>query len=325
MKRQKKIVCVAMLTVVMIFCLTGCSLKKLTAVEKAQNIITAYQAGDAETFMGFFTDDNRMEFMMNGLDDENAEGMVEVYQKVHELTKVAEFVFAEDNSDDEYATVTVKTVDYSGALYEAMLEAAEEGEEAFSDVPTWMLKALNEGGEEVEVEVQVRTDSRGDIDVSHSEEFLQALTGGFYDYVAFARTACTTEEGEESIYMLASYDVVKFSLDNYFFSDEGMELTDEDVNEVIAEFVADYEDLDGIVAGGSRVDGGIRMYMVIDYDLVSDYTLQRLGLASGGYIDYISLSASVNGFEDDGYTCEKTDFGSGAMSNKSDDVDSTEE
>lgn len=248
---------------------------------------------------------------------ENADGMIEVYQKVYELTKNAEVTVTEipDDASSDYAKVTIKTVDFTDAIYEAMLEAVAEGGEAFADVPTWMMKALNTGGEVVEKEVQVRTHKSGDLYEGFNKEFFDALTGGFYDYITVTMTTCTSTDGyEDKTYMLATYDTLHASLDEYNFPDEGIEYTTAEMDAMVSEFASDYNGYDGIAVGGKRIDGGIMLYMFIDYDVASTYTLQRLDLVTSGYGDDISLSVSIDGLEDDGFVCETTDFGSGVLS-----------
>lgn len=316
-KRLKKFLLLSTVIVAMAFPLSGCALKEATALERAQNVVDAYQAGDADAFKSYIEDDNRMNYLMDALDDTGAEGMIEVYQKVYELTKTAEITVTEKENDlsGEYAVVTIKTVDFTNALNDAMLEAASEDGEAFADAPGWMMKALATGGEPVEKEVEIRTKSNNSLYEGYNEEFYEAITGGFYDYIVSTMTTCKLDnEYNDSTYMLANYDKVEVSLDEYVMQFEGEEYTDEEIDGIIQEFTADYEDCDGIVVGGHKVEDGVRLYMFINYDLASFYTLERLDLASSGDTDIISLSASVKGLENDGYTCEKTDFGSGVIS-----------
>ena len=82
---------------------------------------------------------------------------------------------------------------------------------------------------------------------------------------------------------------------------------------MIKQFAAGYNKYDGTYAGGNIVEGGVRFYLVTNYDVASSYTLQLLGLASSGYSDYISLDASIDGLSSEGFTCESFDFGSGAL------------
>lgn len=315
-KELKKILLMATMIGAMVLPLSGCALKEASALERAQNVVDAYQAGDVDTFKSYIESDNSMNYMMDALNASEAEGMIEVYQKVYELTKTAEITVTEKENDPsgEYAVVTIKTVDFTSALNDAMAEAASENGEAFGDAPAWMMKALSTGGEAVEKEVEIRTKSNNSLYEGYNDEFYEAITGGFYDYIVSTMTTCkSNDEYDESTYMLATYDKVRVSLDEFVMSLEDAEYTEEEVQGIIDEFTADYEDYDGIKVGGVKVENGVRLYMLINYDEASFYTLERLDLASSGNTDTISLSASVKDFESDGYTCEKTDFGSGVM------------
>ncbi len=329
MKKQKKLLTMVLVMTAMVLSLTGCDklmtvLENPTDTERAQRVVDAYVAGDAETFNSYMDADSSLVYMMNGVAATNPEGMQEVYQKLHELTKAAEITYADDSQypDDGYVTVTIKTVDFTNAMNEAMGNAIAEGGEAFADMSGWMLEALNAGGEPVEVQADIRTMSNNDLDEGHSEDFLKALTGGFYDCITWTMTTCINEaDSSQNMYLISNYDAIKISLDEYFLSDEGVAITEEEANMIIAQFASEYEGLDGLASGGFLVEGGLRLYLVTNYDNASSYTLQRLGLTEGGYADYISLSRTKSGFESDGYTCVTTDFGSGVIKEKAEETE----
>ena len=326
MKKLKNLLVMAGLATAMTIMVSGCSLLPKSETERTQAIIDAYQTGDIETFQSYIADDEKLNYLLEAIDDTDAEGMKAVYQKVYELTKSAEFSVTktEESGYDngEYATVTIKTVDFSDALYTAMVEAGVESKEAFVDAPTWMMNALNNGGVTVEKEVMVRTKSNGSLYDGH-EEFFEVLTGGFYDYIVATMTSCEANNGYgDGTYMLSTYDTVRVSLDEYYIPFEGVEYTDDEVNAVINEFASKYEVYDGMAAGGNRVEDGIRLYMIIDYDEVSMSTLKVLDLVSSASGDYIGLKTTINGLESDGYICETTDFGSGVLATEE---ESTEE
>lgn len=318
-KGLKKVLVMTALTAAMAFTVSGCGLREPTDADRAQKVIDAYQEGDVKTFKSYVKEDARMHYLLDALEESNVDGMVQVYQKVYELTKNAEYTFVEENkkeNDDGYATVTIKTVDFTDAMEEAMEEAIAEGGEAFADVPTWMMKALNTGGEPVEKEVKVRVHENNTLYNSFNDEFLEVLTGGFYDYIMVTMTTCTADnEYKDVTYMLSDGDNVIASLDEYVISFEGMEVADEDIQTVIDEYCQEYDGYDGIAAGGSRIEDGIKLYLFINYDLASTFTLQRLNLITSGFGDGISLKTSISNLEGDGYICETTDFGSGVSSN----------
>lgn len=317
-KVSKKNLVMAALAAAMAFTASGCSLREPTDTDKAQKVVDAYKTGDIETFKLYLGEETQMQYMVDALEESNPDGMAEVYQKVYELTKSAEFTFAEESrseNDDSYATVTIKTVDFSDALFDAMEDAVEEGGEAFADVPAWMLKALNEGGEPVEKEVKIRVNENNTLYKGYNDEFFEVLTGGFYDYIPVTMTTCMADnEYNDVTYMLSAYDDVIASLDEYVLSFEGMEVAEEDIQAVIDEYCQEYEAYDGIVGGGYKIDDGIKLFLYINYDEASTVTLQMLDLITSGYGDGISLDSSISNLEGDGYTCETTDFGSGVSS-----------
>lgn len=317
MKLKKCLLVTTMLTV-MSFAITGCSvLMDLSPAERAQNVVDAYTTGDTEKFESYIEKDNRLHYMLDALDEENPEGMKEVYQKVYELTKNAEITVTdkEDDASDTYAVVKIKTVDFTSALDAALIDAVNEGGESFADVPTWMLAALETGGEEVEKEIEIRTKSNNSLYEGFNEEFYDAITGGFYSYIATTMTTCKGDsEYNENTYLLSSYDKVKYSLDEFVMPLDWDTYTEEEADALVDEYFADYKDQDGIAVGSYMVDEGVRLCILINYDVASFYTLERLGIATSGDTDTISLSATISGFESDGFTCKKTDFGSGVLS-----------
>ena len=98
-------------------------------------------------------------------------------------------------------------------------------------------------------------------------------------------------------------------------------MTEEDIELYIAAFMLEYEGLDGMAAGGYYEDDVVTLYQIINFKTASSFTLQRLGIVDGGAYDYISLKVTVDGYEDQGMTCETTDFGSGVLAKKNADAE----
>ncbi|MBE5865365.1 MAG: hypothetical protein E7292_04010 [Lachnospiraceae bacterium] len=320
MKYLRKVVSMVLI-MAMVFVMTGCGamMENLTATttDHLQKLVDAYKNGDMETFKAGFEDDDKIHYMLDAVGDTDSTGMKGVYQKVYELTKAAEITIVgvseeQQSISDEYITIKIKTVDFSEALQEAMTAAMEEGGEAFADMPGWMMEALNTGGVSVEKEFDVRIDTNGGLYTkTHNEELYETLFGGFYDYIAYTMTTCTAEEG--CSYLMASKDEIIISYDEFSESVAGYGLTDADIDAYIAEFMFEYKDLDGVAAGGYCEDEVVTLYQIVNYEAASAFTLQRLGIVSGGSYDYISLNSTIKGFEADGMTCETTDFGSGVL------------
>lgn len=317
MKQMKKAM-VAALALAMTVIITGCGMKGATTTDKVENLIEAYQNGDVETFSTCLEEDDKLNYLMNALNSTESEGMIEVFQKVHELTKEAEITVIGENEEahsEEYITIQIKGVDFSNALYEEMMNAINESGEEFADMPGWMMKALESGGEPFEKELDVRITSNGILyGETHNEEFLNALTGGFFPYITYTMTSCDAGDGSR-YYMISEGDAIKYSLDEYYYDFSGLGYTEEELDLLLDSMIAEYDGLD-IGVGGESFEDGIRFVMFIDFDYASSYTLQRLGIISGGYADYISLSQTIKSYESSGITCEKTDFGSGVITKK---------
>lgn len=316
MKKQKSVLLMVALTSAMALMTTGCSLMGSDKVERAESVIEAYQTGDLDKFQSYVDDEDSINYLIDAVEVSNADGMQEVYQKVYELTKSAEVTVTAtaDDASNEYATVTIETVDIAGAFHEAMAVAAIEGGEAFADVPGWMMDALNGDLDTVEYEVQARTMSNGKLYDGFNDEFFSALTGGFYEYIPATMTTCTSTDGyDDKTYMLAVYDVVTASLDEYNFPFEGVEYTEDEINAVIEEYTSVYAGYDGIEVGGKVEEDRLVIYMYIDYEVVDISDLEALDLVTSGYGSDISLEVSIEGYESDGFECETTDFGSGVL------------
>lgn len=317
MKNVRKILA-TVLVAIMMLAMTACGemLENLTTTttEHLETLMKAYTSGDVETFQKGLEEDNKLNYLMNAIGDSDSSGMKGVYQKVYELTKEAEITVVgpiEDNTiNDEYIKIQIKTVDFTAALKEAMEAAAAESGEAFADMPGWMMEALNTGGVPVEMELDVRISTNGVI-MGQSQDIYNVLTGGFYDYITYTMTSCEFDDGKS--FMIADYDHIIYSLDEYVESMEGYELSQEDIDSYVAMYAREYEGHDGVFAGGNCIDDNLRLYQFVNYEVASSFSLQKLGIVSGGYADYISLDATIDGYEAEGVTCETTDFGSGVL------------
>lgn len=314
MKGIKKVL-VTVAVAAMVFALTGCGLFGSDPAETVQEMLDAYTSGDVEEFKSYFEEDDRMHYLMKAVDGTGAGQMQEVYQKVYELTSKAEITVVGEVTEADQVTVRMKTVDYSGELYNAMTDAMKESGTKFVDAPQWMMNALNVSGEPVEAEVTVHVQPNGKMyGAEYNKDFFDVLTGGFYDYIGC--TIASAVSGDNKSYMLGSFDQVLYSLDEYRETISGGGMTAGNVNGVITHFVAKYEGLSGVEAGGSYKETMVRLYLIVDYQNATSNSLQQIGILSGGNTDFISLEDSIKGMEASGYTCETTDFGVGVKMEK---------
>ncbi len=314
-KKIRNVLTLTVVSVACVFATTGCSLFE-TEVDKATKIIEAYQAGDADKFMEYAGEDEVMEFMLGSLDDKDAEGMKEVFQKVHEATKDMEFT-VEDNDDskDGYVTVTFEGEDYMMAFNDAMIAAIAESGEKFEDMPGWMIEALENGGDSTTMEVEMRIHSDGTLVPGFNDDFFYAITGGFYEYALWTMTTCTLAEEGYTCYLVANGDEIIVSLDEYFISDEGYAYTEEELSEYKTYYVDMYQGYTGISADAEIVEGGIRDFMYINYEVASMGVLKSFDIVTGTS-GYISLEETLKNYEADGIKCVTSDFGSGVLYEK---------
>lgn len=316
MKKQMKFITLLVLAVMLAVVLCACGFEEQSVTERTQVIVDAYQDGDMETLMKKMDDrDNRMKYFMDALDDENPEGIAEIYQQVWNMTKDAEVHVEQEDSDT--AVVTVKTVDIKDAMVKAMDAAAMESKESYADVMGWMSAALDSCEKTTEIEVKVRTHSSGRLIDGQADDLFMALTGNFYYFITTTMTTCEAIDGT-STYMLGVYDNVYTSLDEYVISDEGIPYTDEEVEYLVDEYINSYgafHDAEGTVIGGTRVEGGIRLYVYVNYEIADTYALYNMGLITTSADTSISVKLSIDGLKEQGYSCKRTDFGSGYLDN----------
>lgn len=325
MRHLRKITAVVLL-VAMTLAMAGCEfLKPTTATDHLEKLMEAYTSGDVETFKAGFEEDNKIHYMLDAVGDSDSTGMKGVFQKVYELTSKAEITVVGPNKEkdsmyEQYVTIQIKTVDFSEALDTAMLAAMEESGEAFADMPGWMMEALNTGGVPVEKEFEVLISSSGEVfPENNNKEFYDVLTGGFYDYILYTMTSCTSDEGNS--YLLSENDEILVSYDEYSESVAGYGMTEADIEAYILAFESSYEGLEGLIAGGYYEGDVVTLYQVVSYTTASARTLQILGIVDSSDYDYISLDVTVDGYEEQGVTCETTDFGSGVLAKKNADAE----
>ena len=118
-------------------------------------------------------------------------------------------------------------------------------------------------------------------------EFLNVLTGGFYDYADVTMTVCTYEEEGYSL----RYDIAA-------------------VGDTIISFLKK-EGIDESLVDLSLVeDGMVFTTFGVDFSAANQTDLVNAGIVSGAYdtsfAEYLSLSSTISGFESDGIDCVTT-------------------
>lgn len=314
MKDIKKVFVTAVVTT-MVFVLMGCGLFGSEPADCVQKMLDAYKSGDAKEFTSYFEEGDRMHYLMKAVDGTGAGRMQEVYEKVYELTKEAEVTVVGQGTEEDRVKVKIKTVDYSDALYNSMMDAMKVSGTKFMDAPEWMLEALNKAGRPVEREIEVHVQPNGKMyDAKYNEDFFNVLTGGFYDYIGCTMASCSSDRSK--VYMLGNSDRLIYSLDEYHETISGSGMTAGNVNGVITHYKSKYAGLAGVEAGGTYKETLVRLYLIIDYKLATTNSLQKIGMVTGSSVGDVGLSVSVESLEANGYRCEVTDFGVGVESDE---------
>ena len=314
MKSLKKFfITVAVMSIV--FMLAGCGFLGAEPTENVQKMLDAYTSGDAKEFASYFEEDDRMHYLMKAVDGSGAGKMQEIYAKVYELTKKAEITVVGQGTEKDRVKVKIKTVDYSDAFYNSMTAAMKESGMKFMNAPEWMMDALSKPCNTVERELEVHVQPNGKMyGANYNAEFFDVLTGGFYDYIGCTMASCTSDSSK--VYMLGNSDQLIYSLDEYRETISGSGMTAGNVNGVITHFKAKYAGLAGVEAGGAYTEPTAKLYLIVDYKLATNNSLEKVGMVSGSATGDVSLNASVEGLEANGYRCEITDFGVGVESDE---------
>lgn len=321
MKIKQKPVITIFASVCLAFLVSGCDAFKDDDV-KVQEMVDAYKSADAKEFFKKIESNavvysTGLECYFEAINSGNTEGMSAVYQKVHELAQDVEISCEKTDTFD--MPVTIKTKDASEAIETAMKEAAEEGPEAFADMPGWLLKGLdNAVDKEVTITFDTRNPNMLGYSMTSNYEFLEALTAGTYPYLSSTMTSCIDSVNESEYYMVAYGDTVHYSADYYFLSLEGLGLDEAELAELESALRSELVYADGIASGIIHGDNLIGEYMYINYDAASNHTLYQIGLVNSlDRTATISLSATVSDFESQGMDVETTDFGSGVLAKRS--------
>lgn len=289
-------------------------------------MFTAYQQGNVEEFMKYICEDNNLKYLMAGVGSNSTGDMMEVYKKVHELTKNVEFTAKSVEGRERWGEVevTMKNVNV-GASVAAMMnsviqEQVKTAGNEFADVPSWIVTILSEEQQPFEKTFNINvgcSEGNEKLDTNTNREFFNALCGYYYEYIDLTLTTCTQAGDKYEIFSCGDeiYGMVQTNEEAY----EGG-VTKENAAEAIAAYAATYANEEGIYAGGIAQDANILSTFGVDFNVANSNTLYEMGIVSerdtAGYTGYLSLASTISGFESSGMTCETTDFGSGVLADK---------
>lgn len=289
------------------FGMTGCANTKPTA-EQLSTIAEAISTGDSKAFYTSMEQSDKFDHYFDAVNNKADSGLGKVYVKISEKAQEITLDMNEKGEELDFP-VTVSYYDGYSAAVSKMFDAAVEGPEAFMDMPTWLCAALDEA--EL-VSTDVVFDSRIDTNTLRYKfgpngDFFRGVTCGMYDFFDATMTTC---KGDDYVCCLVSKgDRILFSVDYYYTTVAETGLTEEELNQYIAETSAEYDACSGIAAD-FQYDGEVLTEVIfISYEAASNSDLAKIGLVTGSGDGYISLKKTISDYKQNGMTCETDTFG----------------
>lgn len=294
-----------------------------TAEEAVINFLTNLQKGEFDQAKTYLEEGNPLLTLLPAAEGGEAPELDGVYQQFREKLSGLSFRVGDEGSvGNSMVYITAAQYDFGSAVNDAMLAAMEaqcrDGGTAFKDYAAWMSKGIADAamGEEGTVRAMAsKKSSVYTIDYrSYADhDFMNLVTGGFYDYADFQMAVCTgSMDGVEHIYYIAALgDQVIAYVEEISEADADGELDEETVaglNEFYAQFAQQTPGLyAGVVKEGSRV---ITRFG-IDFQTADQSALVDAGIVSGNYQGnmadgWLSLAGTVGSFEEAGMTCTIT-------------------
>lgn len=301
---------------------SGSSSKDADASAAMTNFLNAMKSGDGATATNYLEDGNHMAPVFAATSGESIPEMDDVYKKFFQ--QMSDATYQVTLEDEKYGTVKVQsqTKDFATAIQTAMDQALQtqvtQGGDAFSNFAGWLSTGLDTAtmGEPQELNATI-PGKNGGYYVQHQGypdiEFLNGVTGGFYDYADLTMTVCTSPEGSEysyTYYLASMGDKVIGYLAETEESLASAQISAENFDAVRDQYMALFEGQGGIYTDVQLVDDKLLTTLGIDFSSADSSFLVQYGLISGAYDtsfgDYLSLSSTINGFEKEGLTCVTT-------------------
>lgn len=294
-----------------------------SAEEATVNFLTNLQNGEFDMAKTYLTEGNPLLYVFPAGEGEAVPELDEVYRQFREKLNGLTFRVADEGAvGNSMVYIAAKQYDFRSAINAAMVEAlqtqCQNGGDAFTDYAGWMSQGIAnaEMGEENTVRAMASKAS-GHYEIDHrgytDHDFMNLITGGFYDYADFQMAVCTgSADGADHTYYLAALgDEVIAYIEEISEANQAGELDDEtiaELNELYTQSVAQTPGLYmGVYKNGDRVSTCIG----IDFQTADQNALVASGVVSGEYQGnmadgWLSLSATISGFEKDGMTCVVT-------------------
>ena len=316
------------LTLALCLALSGCGGgPKQTAADSAEeatvNFLTNLQNGEFDQAKTYLHEENPLLYVFPAEEGGTAPELDAVYRQFREKMTGLTFHVADEGAvGNSMVYIAAEQYDFRSAINAAMLEAMRtqcgEGGNAFADYAGWLSQGIADAemGEEETVRAMA-TKTGGSYEIDHrgytDHDFMNLITGGFYDYADFQMAVCTNSmDGVDHAYYFAALgDQVIACLEEISEPNEAGELDEETIAGLNAFYAQSAEQISGYYMGVTKDGGRVVTHIGIDFQTADQNALINSGMVSGQYQGnmadgWLSLAATVSNFERDGMTCKIT-------------------
>ncbi len=300
---------------------------KQTAADSAEeatvNFLTNLQNGEFDMARTYLTEGNPLLYVFPAEEGKAVPELDEVYRQFCGKMNGLTFRVADEGAvGNSMVNITAKQYDFRSAINAAMLEAiqtqCQNGGGAFADYAGWMSQGIAnaEMGEESTVRAMA-TKTGGNYEIDHrgytDHDFMNLITGGFYDYADFQMAVCSNSmDGVDHTYYLAALgDEVIACIEEISETDQTGEMNEEAIAALNEVYRQSMEQVPGICMGVCKNGDRVTTCIGVDFQTADQKALEAGGMVSGAYQGnmadgWLSLSATISGFEKDGMTCAVT-------------------
>jgi len=322
MKYLRKISLLCALCLLLSGCSSGPRQASADSAEDAVvNFLTNLQNGEFDAAKTYLAEGNPLLYVFPAGESEDAPELAEVYGRFCEKMKGLTFRVADgETAGNSMVYIAAAQYDFRSAINAAMLEAMEaqcrDGGDAFADDAGWMAQgiAAAEMGKEGEPVRAMASKTNGNYTIDHrgytDHDFMNLITGGFYDYADLQMATCTgSADGVDHTYSFAALgDEVIACIEEICETDETGELDDETIAGLNEFYAQNAEQTPGVYMGVRKDGDRITTCVGIDFQTADQSALVAGGMVSGEYQGnmadgWLSLSATISDFEENGMTC----------------------
>ncbi len=294
-----------------------------SAEEATLNFLTDLQNGEFDMAKTYLIEGNPLLYVFPAEEGETVPELDGVYRQFCEKMSGLTFRVGDEGAvGNSMVHIAATQYDFRSAINTAMLEALQaqckNGGDAFADYAGWMSQGI--ANAEMGVENTVRamaTKTGGSYEIDHrgytDHDFMNLITGGFYDYADFQMAVCTgsMDSVDHTYYIAALGDEVIAYLEEVSEPVQDSEMDDETIAGLNELYMQSVGQLPGIYIGvyknGDKVSTGIG----IDFQTADQNALVANGLVSGEYQGnmadgWLSLAATIDSFTEAGMTCKVT-------------------